>query len=267
MLTPAPSRLEAPSRRASWSPRPAPILDAGDWDCDGAADMIVRNRNSGKPWLYRGNGQGQFAAPTALATGFKSVKLLAAVGDMTGDARPDLTGQPAGGSMRTTRAAGSAGSRRPTPPSSRSRPASRCPWVAGTPTAPQSLFRSGKRVSLYPGNGPVGSWGARAPRLNVKRYDWMVGVGDMGVNGHSGDVVREKKTGYLWLLPGTTQGVLRPGLPGAGVQGVRPGRLGPMENRRRSGSCSAPRRRPGPCPHRKWPPRRARESRRPPAAR
>ena len=52
----------------------------------------------------------------------------------------------------------------------------------------------------------MGSSGARALRLNVKRYDWMVGVGDMGVNGHSGVVVREKKTGYLWLLPGTTQG-------------------------------------------------------------
>ena len=81
-------------------PKAGTILNAGDWDRDGAADMIVRNRNSGKLWLYRGNGQGQFAAPTALATGFKSVKLLAAVGDMTGDGWPDLTGQPAGGSMR-----------------------------------------------------------------------------------------------------------------------------------------------------------------------
>ena len=91
--------------------------------------------------------------------------------------------------------------------------------------APDSLFRSGKRIALYPGNGPGGFIGATPLKLNVKRYDWMVGVGDMGVNGHSGVVVREKKTGYLWLLPGTTQRVLVPGLPGAGVQGVRPGRL------------------------------------------
>jgi hypothetical protein len=28
----------------------------------------------------------------------------------------------------------------------------------------------------------------------------------MGINGHSGVVVREKKTGYLWLLPATTAG-------------------------------------------------------------
>ena len=34
----------------------------------------------------------------------------------------------------------------------------------------------------------------------------MLGVGDMGVNGHSGVVVREKQTGYLWFLPASTTG-------------------------------------------------------------
>ena len=72
--------------------------------------------------------------------------------------------------------------------------------------APDSLFRLGKRLTLYPGNGPGGFTGARALKTNVKRYDWTVGVGDMGINGHSGVVVREKKTGYLWLLPASTSG-------------------------------------------------------------
>ena len=188
-------------------PKAGTILNAGDWDRDGAADMIVRNRNSGKLWLYRGNGQGQFAAPTALATGFKSVKLLAAVGDMTGDGWPDLTGQPAGGSMRIYPGSGVSGLQASYAAFKQIKAGIQVPvgrWDADG--APDSLFRSGKRVSLYPGNGPGGFMGARALRLNVKRYDWMVGVGDMGVNGHSGVVVREKKTGYLWLLPGTTQG-------------------------------------------------------------
>jgi hypothetical protein len=72
--------------------------------------------------------------------------------------------------------------------------------------APDSLFRTGKKVALYPGNGPGGLTKPRALKLNLKRYDWMVGVGDMGINGHSGVVVREKKTGYLWLLPATATG-------------------------------------------------------------
>jgi hypothetical protein len=48
--------------------------------------------------------------------------------------------------------------------------------------------------------------GARAQKLNFKQYDCMVGVGDMVGNGHAGVVVREKKTGYLWLLPASANG-------------------------------------------------------------
>ena len=45
-------------------PKAGQILSAGDWDRDGAADMIVRNANSSRLWLYRGDGTGHFAAPT-----------------------------------------------------------------------------------------------------------------------------------------------------------------------------------------------------------
>jgi hypothetical protein len=72
--------------------------------------------------------------------------------------------------------------------------------------APDSIFRFGKKVSLYPGNGPGGFTGSRALRLNAAKYDWMLGVGDMGVNGHAAVVAREQKTGYLWLFPGTAAG-------------------------------------------------------------
>jgi hypothetical protein len=72
--------------------------------------------------------------------------------------------------------------------------------------APDSLFRSGGRLTFYAGNGPGGFTGAKALRTGVTKYDWMVGVADMGVNGHSGVVVRETETGYLWLLTATTRG-------------------------------------------------------------
>ena len=166
---------------------------------------------------------------------------------MTGDGWPDLTGQPAGGSMRIYPGNGVAGLKASYVAFKRIKAGVQVPvgrWDADG--APDSLFRSGKRVSLYPGNGPGGFIGARGLKLNVKRYDWMVGVGDMGINGHAGVVVREKKTGYLWLLPGDHTGVLVPDLPGAGFQGLRPGRLRMASRCRRSGSCTARRRTPGP---------------------
>ncbi len=188
-------------------PKAGDILSAGDWDRDGAADMIVRNSNSGALWLYRGNGQGGFAAPAKIAKGFKGVSLLAAVGDMTGDGWPDLMGQPSGGSMMIYPGNGTSGVAAPYAAFKRIKAGEQVPvgrW--DTDGAPDSLFREGQKVALYPGNGPGGFTGPRALKLNVKRYDWMLGVGDMGVNGHSGVVVREKQTGYLWFLPASTTG-------------------------------------------------------------
>jgi hypothetical protein len=188
-------------------PKAGQLLSAGDWDRDGAADMIVRNRNSSRLWLYRGDGSGHFAAPTVIATGFKDVKLLAAVGDMTGDGWPDLMGQPEGRAMLIFPGNGTSGLQESYVAYKRIKAGVQVPvgrWDGDG--APDSLFRSGKKLALYPGNGPGGFLGARPLKLNVKRYDWMVGVGDMGVNGHAGVVVRERKTGYLWLLPGTATG-------------------------------------------------------------
>jgi hypothetical protein len=169
--------------------------------------MIVRNANSSRLWLYRGDGTGHFAAPTVIATGFKKVKLLAAVGDMTGDGWPDLMGQPDGRAMLIYPGNGMSGLKDSYVAYKRIKAGVQVPvgrWDGDG--APDSLFRSGKKLSLYPGNGPGGFLGARPLKLNVKKYDWMVGVGDMGINGHSGVVVRERKTGYLWLLPGTATG-------------------------------------------------------------
>jgi N-acetylmuramoyl-L-alanine amidase/FG-GAP-like repeat len=76
------------------------LLNVGDWDRDGHGDIVTRDTSSGTLHLRRGNGQGRFASPITLAGGFKSVSMLAAVGDMTGDGYPDLMGQPAGRGMR-----------------------------------------------------------------------------------------------------------------------------------------------------------------------
>ncbi|UMG93191.1 N-acetylmuramoyl-L-alanine amidase [Nocardioides sp. TF02-7] len=74
------------------------LLRAGDWDRDGHGDLIVRHH--GRLWLHRGLGGGKFAPESLLAKGFGKVRLLAAVGDYTGDGFPDLVGQPIGGRMQ-----------------------------------------------------------------------------------------------------------------------------------------------------------------------
>ncbi len=188
-------------------PKAVLMLNAGDWDRDGHADMIVRNQGSKMLWLYRGNGQGRFAPRQPLAKGFATVRLLAAVGDMTGDGYPDLTGQPIGGAMRIYPGNGTEGLKPSYVAYRQISAGAQVPvgrWDADG--APDSIFRSGGKLSFYPGNGPGGFTGAKVLRTRAKLYDWMVGVGDMGINGHSGVVVREKGTGLLWLLTANSKG-------------------------------------------------------------
>ena len=86
------------------------IIKAGDWDLDGYGDLIVKD--GGVLWLYRGIGRGKFAARRPGSPRVSAdVTKLAAVGDFTGDGRPDLMGQPGRGSMRIYPGAGAAGLR------------------------------------------------------------------------------------------------------------------------------------------------------------
>lgn len=66
--------------------------------------------------------------------------------------------------------------------------------------APDSLFRKGDR------HGPGGLTTPRGLGLDVGAYDWVVGVSDVGLRGHADVLVRERRTGYLYLLRGTADG-------------------------------------------------------------
>ncbi len=109
--------------------------------------------------------------------GFGSVRLLAAVGDLTGDGHPDLPG-PAGGRVRcgSTRATAGRGFR-----------ASYVAHAALTGTrqlgvglwnadgSPDSVVRrSDGSLVLYPGNGPGGLTGGTRRSARSSRYDWLV---------------------------------------------------------------------------------------------
>ncbi len=183
------------------------VLNAGDWDRDGFGDILTRTKSSGALFLRRGDGTGHFAAPTKIADGFSRVGLLAAVGDMTGDGYPDLMGQPADGAIRIYPGNGVAGLK--------TSYVAHAPIDAGRQVAvgrwdgdgaPDSLFRRGSKLTLFPGNGPGGLTSPRSLGLDLAPYDWVIGVSDVVLTGHSDLVVREKATGDLWLLQGTATG-------------------------------------------------------------
>ncbi len=61
----------------------------GLWDADGSPDSLLR-RADGVLVLYRGNGPGGLMNPSELGGGAQGYDLLQAVGDATGDGRPDV---------------------------------------------------------------------------------------------------------------------------------------------------------------------------------
>jgi hypothetical protein len=195
------------------------VLNAGDWNRDGHGDVIYR-RTNGYLYLRLGNGKGKFPAERRLSTGFRKVQLLAAVGDVTGDGWPDLMGQPAGSSMRIYPGAGVS-------------PLSAGYVAAGKVAAtrqiavgrmdadgaPDVLFRGNRKVTLSRGNGPGGLTSTQATSANLTPYDWIVGISDIGLTGHSDLVVRHGSTKALYLIQMTTSGFGAPQLLGQGLGG------------------------------------------------
>ncbi len=181
------------------------ILKAGDWDLDGYPDLIVKSQ--GALSLYPGLGKGQFAEPTQLATGFARVTKLAAVGDFTGDGLPDLMGQPARGSMQIYPGNGLAGLRRSYAAYSAIQGRRQIPigrWDGDG--APDSLIRTRSGLVVYYGNGPGGFTADKALALPVGGYDWLIGVDDVDMTGHSDLIARTATTGQLWVVPGSAKG-------------------------------------------------------------
>ncbi len=193
------------------------VLTAGDWDRDGDGDLVVRTTRGGL-FLRPGDGTGRFPDRVRIGTGFDDVRLLAAVGDMTGDGWPDLMGQPAGGSMRIYPGDGLAGLRdsyvaHSAIGATRQVPVGR--WDGDG--APDSLFRSGDTVAVYPGNGPGGLTGRQSLDFDASGYDWLVGVPDLRLTGHADLLAREKGTGRLYALTATARGIGSRRLLGEGM--------------------------------------------------
>jgi hypothetical protein len=195
------------------------FMNAGDWDRDGHSDIIIRNPGNGALYLKRGLGGGRFDTFKRLADGFRGVRMLAAVGDMTGDGWPDLMGQPKGGDLRIYPGKGVHGLRTSYVAHSAIRASRQIPvglWDGDG--APDTMFRSGGDLRLFRGNGPGGLMNGKKLSVDMSPYDWTVGVSDVGLTGHADLVVRKRGTGQLWLLPGTISGVGTPVMLGRGMR-------------------------------------------------
>jgi hypothetical protein len=62
----------------------------GDMDGDGHEDVVAREKATGALWLYRGTGSGFAPRVKIGGSGWNSMRQITAVGDLTGDRRPDL---------------------------------------------------------------------------------------------------------------------------------------------------------------------------------
>jgi hypothetical protein len=184
------------------------LLNVGDWNGDGYGDVMTRRSSTGVMQLRLGDGRGGLADPVTAGTGWGGVDLVAAVGDITGDGKPDLLGQPAGGAMRLYPGNGRTGFR--TSYVAHSAIGSTGQTGLGLWNAdgsPDSLFRrSDGTLQFYPGNGPGGLMNPIQIGHGMARYDWLQAVGDADGDGRTDLLGRERSTGTLWLVPGTRNG-------------------------------------------------------------
>ena len=188
------------------------VLEVGDWNGDGLGEVMTRSARDGALYLYLGDGTGHFPRVRRAATGWSSVDLVAAVGDITGDGFPDLIGQPRGKAMRIYPGDGGTGFR----PSYVAHSA-----INGTDQAGVGLWnadgspdtvlrRSDGTLTLYPGNGPGGLTNGVKVGSGAQVYDWVRGVGDADGDGRADVIARAAKSGALWLLPGSAAGGFAP---------------------------------------------------------
>ncbi len=88
--------------------------------------------------------------------------------------------------------------------------------------APDTLIRTGPRLTLYPGNGPGGLSSPSRLQVDLAPYDWAIGVSDLTLTGHPDLLVRQKGDG-----PALRPARHADGAPRSRLSRLRAGRLRP----------------------------------------
>lgn len=181
---------------------------AGDWDRDGEVDVIGVRRSDKRLLLYRGLGGGKLATGVVLSGPITAWRLVAPVGDVTGDGWPDLMAQSkAGAAMRIYPGNGLSGFKTSYPAYAAIGDGEHLAvgrW--NTDGAPDSIVRRGNVLTLYLGNGPGGWTSAKTLKGTATNYDWYVPVASVDPEGHTDIIARDKRNNNVYFIPVTTAG-------------------------------------------------------------
>jgi len=178
-------------------PNASMVLGVGDWNGDGNGDLVARDSDGDRLVLYPGHGNGTFAGGVVMSAGWKPFINLAAVGDVTGDGKPDLVGRVSDGPMTIFPSAGHAKFQSPILAASTMRTFNQ---VGPGSWKPGSMPTS----SVYGPGGAFVPSGVSRGRIS-SAWNWVVGPGDLNGDGRADLVVRDPD-GTLWLLRGTATG-------------------------------------------------------------
>ena len=133
---------------------------------------------------------------------------------MTGDGYPDLMGQPPGGADDALPGPRHGGAANGYPAYGALTLATQIGvgrW--NDDGAPDSLIRQGGSLTaLRTATDPGGLSPPSRLRVDLSRYDWVIGVSDLHARGHPDLIVRQKGTGRLYALPGSPTGFRKPPL-------------------------------------------------------
>jgi len=184
------------------------VLNVGDWNRDGRGDVIVRSAGGNLLVLYPGLGNGRFGRGLSLGSGWSSVTRLTAVGDVTGDGRPDLLGRIGTGPMTIFPGYGTKAFKAPQLAPDTLKTYNQIGSAAWSPSG--SAFKSADGSFVPTVASKIGYALQAANGTEETVYDTYIGVGDVDGDYVADLLAREKGTGIIWLLPGKTSGGLAP---------------------------------------------------------
>ncbi|MBX3089346.1 MAG: VCBS repeat-containing protein [Cryobacterium sp.] len=184
------------------------IFSAGDFNGDGFADLIARDR-AGDLWLFPRDGAGGWLTSVRIGTGWGPFTWITGIGDFNGDGRADALALLPSGELRLYPGNGAGGWF--------SRIGVATNWTgivsfsqAGDINADGNqdvlAVKSNGQLVVYFGNGSGGVSGSKVLSSNWQNFVSTLGGPDLTGDGRP-DVVALDQSGKLWLYPATEAGL------------------------------------------------------------